>query len=487
VTPYAVVGTAFWLVVAVAAWRTPIASDFGQHASAVERVKADWRHPSNPLLDLPGSGSPYFSPLIVALGLLARATGATGREVLRWCGPLNLAVLVTGVGVYARTLSTRKMAPVYALLAFTLLWGVKGKEWSGFCGVWSLTRGESYPSVFAVGLTFHLWAFTDRLARRRTEGPAAYALLGLLGGLLLLIHPITSLAAATGMAAVVVARQREWSWRVAGRWALAGAVALAVAAVWPYYDVFSLAGDTTVDHVHRRLYVHPWPWYGLALAGLPALVQRARRTPRDPLVLMFAAFSLIVAYGWVSGHYTYGRVFALLLMPAQFALAVELAAIPPWTWLRRVLAPLAAVALCFGLIAQIGAVVPQRFLPLTVDHPMRWANYDWAAERMPAEAVVLTDGYFPTHVLPAYGFFVVEPTWPDPSTPAAERTRRFADVRTYLDPKSTAAQRAAIQQRYRIGWLLLTKYEHIPYDGTAVATGPRTGELLVRLRTPDSP
>jgi hypothetical protein len=321
------------------------------------------------------------------------------------------------------------------------------------------------------------------LARRRTEGPAAYALLGLLGGLLLLIHPITSLAAATGMAAVVVARQREWSWRVAGRWALAGAVALAVAAVWPYYDVFSLAGDTTVDHVHRRLYVHPWPWYGLALAGLPALVQRARRTPRDPLVLMFAAFSLIVGYGWVSGHYTYGRVFALLLMPAQFALAVELAAIPPWTWLRRFLAPLAAVALCFGLIAQIGAVVPQRWLPLTVDHPMR---YDWAAKRMPAEAVVLTDGYFSTHVLPAYGFFVVEPTWPDPSTPAAERTRRFADVRTYLDPKSTAAQRAAIQQRYRIGWLLLTKYQHIPYDGTAVATGPRTGEQLVRLRTPNS-
>ncbi|MFJ2636431.1 hypothetical protein ACIO6U_31380 [Streptomyces sp. NPDC087422] len=481
VTPYAVVGTLFWLVVAAAAWRTPIASDFGQHASAVERVKADWRHPANPLLDLPGTGSPYFSPYIVALGLIARATGAAGREVVRWCGPVNLAVLVTGVGVYARTLSRRPMAPVYALLAFTLLWGVQGKEWSGFCGVWSLTRGASYPSAFAVGVTFHLWALTDRLARRRTTGWAGYALLGVACGLLLLIHPITALAAAVGIVAVLTARQRGWSRRVTARWLLAGALALLVAVAWPYYDVFSLAGDTTVDAVHKRLYIHPWQWYGLALVGLPPLLLRARRGVRDPLVLMFAAFCLIVAYGWVSGHYTYGRVFALLLVPPQFALAVELASIPPWTRLRAVLAPVAAVALCFGVAAQIGAVVPQRFLPVTVDHPVRWPGYGWAADRMPADAVVLTDGYYATHVLPAYGFFLVAPTWPDPSTPAAERDRRFAAVRTYLDPKSTAAQRAAVQRRYGVGWLLLTKYQKVPPGGTLVATGTRTSDRLVRL------
>jgi hypothetical protein len=481
VTPYAVVGTAFWLVVAVTAWRVPITSDFGQHASAVERIRADWRHPANPLLDLPGTGSPYFSPYIVTLGLLARATGATAREMVRCCGPVNLAVLVTGVGAYARTLSARRMAPVYALLAFTLLWGVQGKEWSGFCGVWSLTRGASYPSAFAVGATFHLWALTDRLARRRTTGWTGYALLGVACGLLLLIHPITALAAVVGITAILTARQQDWSRRVVARWLLVGALALLVAVAWPYYDVFSLAGDTTVDWVHRRLYIHPWQWYGLALIGLPPLALRARRGVRDPLLLMFAAFCLIAAYGWVSGHYTYGRVFALLLVPPQFALAAQLAEIPPWTRPRAVLAALAAVALCFGLLAQIGAVVPQRLLPVTVDHPQRWPGYDWAADRMPADAVVLTNGSVPTHVLPAYGFFLVAPTWPDPSTPAAERTRRFAAVDTYLDPKSTPAQRAAVQRRYSVGWLLLTKGQRASYRGSLVATGPRTGERLIRL------
>ncbi|WP_433889726.1 hypothetical protein [Streptomyces sp. CA-111067] len=622
-TPFLLAGTAFWLIVAVVAWHTPIASDFGQHAAAVQRVRDDWRHPSNPLLKTPGDGSPYYSPYIVALGLIARLTGAAGRQVVRACGPVNLAVLVAGVGAYARTLSGRRMAPVYALLAFTLLWGTRGKEWSGFSGVWSLTRGASYPSTFAVGLALLLWAWTDRVARGQRARPAACAGLGALFGVLLLIHPITALAAAVGVVAVLAARQRDWSRPVAAAWALGVAAAFAVALSWPYFDVFTLAGDSTVDEVHRRLYLHPWQWYGLATVGLPALALRARvgregrravagpptsasrpttrrtdrhgitgihaltqqaapgregrraaagpptsasrpatrrtdrhgitgmhaltqqaalgregrraaagpptsasrpatrrtdrhgvasmhalaqragpgRTDRrsvsgplrpgnhaahrqalrDPLLLMFAADCLIAGYGWVSGHYTYGRVFALLLVPPQFALAVELAAAPPWTRLRALLAPLAALALCFGLVAQIGAVVPRRLLPVAVGHPSRWADYGWAADRIPAGGVLLTDGYRAGHVLPAYGVYLVAPAWPDPSTPAADRARRFADVAAYLSPGTSAAGRAAIVRRYGVGWLLLTPGQRVPYDGRLVATGPRTGERLIRL------
>ncbi|HEY3481519.1 MAG TPA: hypothetical protein VGL02_21695, partial [Streptomyces sp.] len=209
--PYAVVAAVFWVVLAVAARHTPINGDFGQHASAIERVKADWWHPANPLLRESGTGSPYYSPYIVSLGLLARATGAAGWQVLRWCGPVNLAVLVAGVGAYAHTLSRRRPAPVYALLAFTLLWGVDGSAWSGFCGVRSLTLVASYPSTFAVGLAFLLWTLADRLARRPAPVPVyAYAGLGALAGVLLLIHPITALAAAVGVMAVVAGRQRGW-------------------------------------------------------------------------------------------------------------------------------------------------------------------------------------------------------------------------------------------------------------------------------------
>ncbi|MEV6010340.1 hypothetical protein AB0M29_26420 [Streptomyces sp. NPDC051976] len=481
--PYVLVAALFWLILTVAARHTPINGDFGQHASAVERVKADWLHPANPLLRESGTGSPYYSPYIVTLGLLARATGAAGWKVLRWCGPVNLAVLVVGVGAYAHTLSRRRLAPVYALLAFTLLWGVNGSAWSGFCGVRSLTLVASYPSTFAVGLSFVLWTLADRLARRPAT-VAAYAGLGVLAGILLLIHPITALAAGVGVAAVVAGRQRGWTRRVAARWAVTVGAALVVAAVWPYYDVFRLAGDSTVDAVHKELYAHLWGWYGLALVGLPALVRRGRTCRRDPLVLMFGADLLIVTYGWFSGHYTYGRVFALLLVPLQFALAVELAEIPPWTLLRRVLAPLAAVALGLGLLAQAGAVMPRHVLVRTLERPRPWPGYQWAAHRIPVGAVVLTSGYLPIHVLPAYGAFLVAPAWPDPSTSLADRDRRFADTRAYLAPHATPALQRAIQQRYDVSWLLLTRGQRVPFDGTVIAAKPATGERLVRLAAP---
>ncbi|MEE4542239.1 hypothetical protein V2S66_09740 [Streptomyces sp. V4-01] len=492
--PYLLVGAAYWLVLSVVLRHTPPASDFGQHAAAVEQVREDWRHPANPLLAAPGTGSPYYSPYIVGLGLLAKASGVAGWVALRWCGALNVAVLVAGVGAYARTLSARALAPVYALAAFSLLWGVRGTEWSGFCGVWSLTRGASYPSAFAVGLTFLLWAWTDRLVTtpagpRAARRWGAHAALGAAGGVLLLIHPITALAAAVGALATVAARQRTWSWHIGAGWAVTAAAAAGAAAAWPYFDVWTLAGDATLDAVHRTLYQQPLRWYGLAAVGLPALVWRARAGgrwgARDPLVLMFAADCAIAGYGWLSGHYTYGRVFALLLVPPQFALAVELAELPRWTRLRRVLAPLAAAALCCGLAAQIGAVVPRRLLPVDLGHPVRWHDYRWVVARTHQGDVVLTDSYQASHVLPAYGIRLVAPTWPDPSTPPAERDRRFGDLFAYLDSATPDPVRRDIAHRWGARWLLLGQDEHIPYQGTLVAWDVPSHERLIRLDAAD--
>jgi len=266
-----------------------------------------------------------------------------------------------------------------------------------------------------------------------------------------------------------------------GAWTLTLAVALTVAAAWPYFDVFALAGDTTVDAVHRRLYEQLLPWYCLALIGLPALIWRARRRWRDPLVLMFGADCVIAAYGWISGHYTYGRVFALLLVPLQFALAVELAEIPPWTRLRKILVPLGAGALGVAFAAQAGAVLPSSVLPLPITRPTPWNDYRWVADHVPSGAVLLTDGYQPSHVLPAYGIYTVWPAWPDPSTTAADRNRRSVAVSSFFSPHTSAATRRAVVHRYGVQWILLSPGEHVPYAGTVVSRHPTTQETLIHL------
>ncbi len=100
--------------------------------------------------------------------------------------------------------------------------------WSGYLNLMSMTGNLPYPSAFAIGLAFWAWALTG--ARARDTGgvrylgpgglrpPAGYAGLGLLYGLILLVHPITAVAAALG----------RWRWWPGGsgagrrRWPGAG-------------------------------------------------------------------------------------------------------------------------------------------------------------------------------------------------------------------------------------------------------------------------
>ena len=484
--PYAVAATLFFLVMSVLALRNNIISDFGQHASAIERVKSDPFRPANPLVDLPGTDSPYYSPLIVALGLLAKATGLAGRQVLRGAGLVDLLLLLTGIGAFCRVLSRSRWTPVLALAATTLLWGIRPAAWSGFLNAGSMTRTVDFPSAFAVALTLHLWALTARAARTR-RGYPAHAAIGLCMAMLLLIHPITSIGAAVGVAALTAGWQRGWNRAVALRWATTVAVAVAVAALWPYYDVFSLAGDSTVDPFHKILYGrHLITWYGLALAGVPALAVRLRRDRRDPLVMMWLADLAIAAYGWFSGHYTYGRIFGVLLFPPQFALAVELTRTTrPWRLWRKAMAMTAAGAACLGLAVQTAAIVevPYR-IPFThthLTHLVTWPDYGWATGRLAVGDVVLTDDSRAAHVLPAYGMFLVSGAWPDPSLSAAVRHRRAVDVRRYFAHGTPAAAQHLIAARYHARYALLRPGQPLPSGASAVSADAATGERLVRL------
>jgi hypothetical protein len=474
---YALIATAFLVLITVLAWRNNIISDFGQHASAIDRIKADPLHPANPLVDLSGDNSPYYSPLIVVLGLIAKLTGLAGWQVLKAWAPVNLAFFLTGIAAFSRALSRNRWVPVLALAAMMLLWGIRPAAWSGFLNPGALTRNVTFPSTFAIALTLHTWALTARTARARA-GLLTHTAIGVCMGLILLIHPITSIGAAAGIAAIVIGWQRNWDRAVAARWALTVAAGVVVAVAWPYYDVFSLAGDTTVDKFHKQLYGRRLiTWYGLSLVGVPALWLRFRRHRLDPLPLLWLADIAIASYGWFSGRYTYGRIFGLLLFPPQFALAVELVRARPWGLARRAMAAVAAGAAATGLAVQTGSIVQLPHL----QHLATWPSYRWAADHIPVGDVVLSDDYRATHVLPAYGVFLVSGAWPDPSLPVQVRNRRSHDVRVYFSPHATAAVQRLVATRYHAKWALLDNGQPLPADGKVTATNPKSGERLVRL------
>ncbi len=484
-SPYLVFGTLFWVLMTAAAWRVPVCCDFGQHAAVVERLKADLLDPAHPMAAAPGDGSAYYSPYAVLQGLIAKVTGLAGWQVVKLSGAVNLLVLLTGIGRFVKALTPSRWAPLLALACMVLLWGTKMAWWSGYLGLMSMTGHLPFPSTFAIGLAFWAWALTARLAR--DGGPLlAYAGLGALCGLILLIHPISSVAAMIGVVAFVLGwglrAAPERSRRPALGWALAALTAALVILTWPYYSVFALLGDSSVDGIHRQLYDAMPERFWLAFLGLPALVARWRRDRRDPLVLMFVLGAATIAYGWVSGHYTYGRIMGLTLIPLQFALAVELAGPRPWTWGRRVLATLCGAGLALSFLSvQAGAVVPRALDPVGFDQPPRWPSYDWAARHIAPGEVVLTDSYRATRSLPGYGPNLVAPAWPDASMAETERARRSQAVRRYLSAGSTPAERAAVVRRFGVRWLLLTPQQRAPREAVVVAWGPHTGEVLARV------
>ncbi|MEV7002269.1 hypothetical protein AB0N62_31935 [Streptomyces sp. NPDC093982] len=508
-TPYQVYGFLFYLVMLLAYWAVPLCCDAGQHAAVVERLKADLLHPRHPMADLPGAGSPYYSPYAVTQGVFARLTGLGGWEVVRLAGALNLLVLLTGIGRLVRVLTPRPWAPVLALGAMTLLWGTERAWWSGYLSLMSMTGNLGYPSAFAIGLTFWAWALTGARARGQGQGPeqgedrqqglvryvgpsglpglAGYAGIGVLYGLILLIHPITAAAAALGAVAFVAGWQRGLlrgqGGALAVRWGVMTGTAVLLAWSWPYFDVFALAGDDSVDWMHERLYEQLGGQFWLALLGLPALWLRWRRGSwRDPLVLLFALDCLLVAYGWVSGHYTYGRILGLTLVPLQFALAVELAAPRPWRRARRVLGAAAVAGACVGfLTVQGGAVVPRALDPVGLEQPSLWPSYAWVARQVGKGEVVISDGHYAPRSIPGYGPNLAAPIWPDPALDERERERRLADVRAYLSPASTRAERTTVARRYHARWLLLTRWKRVPEEAVVVAWSRETGEVLARI------
>ncbi|MDX2408620.1 hypothetical protein NJO91_36630 [Streptomyces microflavus] len=233
-SPYVLLGGLLWAVLSAAAWQVPMCCEAGLNAAVVERLRSSLLHPSFPMTDLPAVASAHYSPYAVLQGLTARAGGLSGQFVLVLSAAVNLALLLTGIGRLARLLTPNRWVPVLALIPLALIHWADPGRWSA-------------PSTFAVAVTLHLWAWTGNAVTRvprpgsgrppgRAPRWAEAAGIGVLLGLVLLVHPPSALGAALGVVALIAVRQRTRIRPTVRRWAVAGLCAAAVAAVWPYYN-----------------------------------------------------------------------------------------------------------------------------------------------------------------------------------------------------------------------------------------------------------
>ncbi|MEV5877752.1 hypothetical protein AB0L75_26710 [Streptomyces sp. NPDC052101] len=432
--------------------RLPWAGDLGMHAATIQRLSHNLVHPGNPLVDA-DTPSPYYSPWMLVLGVVAKVTGLPVFMVLRIGALAGLTLLVTGVWRYVRTLTAHRAAPALALLSLLFLWGPQLFTWSGFLGLNSLALTVAYPSALALGLTFHFWAWLTRAARDEAAW-ARWLWLGALWALILLCHQFTGVVASLGALAMVIAARPSRALLL--RLAAALALGMALLWLWPYYDFFSLfSAGADLEAIHKPLYDDLTVRFGLVLLGVAALALRFRRDRWDPLVLFFVLGSLMFAAGGLTGHYSWGRAMPAALIPAQLAAALEVVA----AGRRAVRAGWACVlgaALLVGAWTQVGTlgyVTGKGPLPSVVaaKYQTPWVGYHWITPWVKYGDVVMASET-PARQIPAYGPYTVAPGYPDVFLP--DSAKREAAVERYFASGTSAAERARIAREYGVRWVV---------------------------------
>ena len=515
--PSLIVGGVFGLFLLLIAIRLPWADDLMLHMTVLRRLIADPLHPGNPVLDIGGS-SIYYSPYMFVLAMAGKVTGLGVYSLYKFAAVVNVALLLTGLYRFVRTLSDARWAPPLALIGLLFWWGTFVIAWSGFLSLVSLVETEAYPSTLATALTLHLWAWLNR--RDTLGGLRRTGLLGALLGVILLIHQFTGMSAVVGCAAILVSRHRdirELSVRRGTTALAAGLVAcIAVIAVWPYYHLWDVnQGQLDVlDPVHRALYKDAFAWYGAGLIlGLAAIAYRWWRDKTDALVLLFLGTGAIVLYGKLTGHWSYGRSWPAVMLAGQLAAAITAAEAVRGraraVWLSAV-----ALVTALGVWTQSSGllyVLPSSWQSSLAVHGTIKAlpHLDWLSKYLGSHDVVAASGSLAQYEVAAHGAYNVTSPWYQPEISAqlgavrdkAEQTI-FADTSTASATSGatsaatsgatstatsgatvtvTEAERVATLEKYDVKWVLLSPGQRLPTGFPARLTAEGSGYRLYQV------
>jgi hypothetical protein len=435
--------------------------DFWIYVATVRELAARPFHPHDPLLG-GARAFAFLNPYLLALGLAVRATGLRAFDILVTQGVVNVVLLLAALYGFVAVWVERRAAAFYALLFLLFLWGSDPWLYSGFFHLRSLSFIAPYPSTFSTAVALGGLAALPRLLNAGLWIWAAVSLA--LSALLWATHPITAVFFALGLVAWSLRRARSFRY-----WAALGAVlvgGLGLALAWPLYPVADLLfrQANIVHEGNDVMYSHPlrrvWP----ALLGLPFVIARLRRNPRDPLALLSIALIGLVVAGGLSGQWTLGRLIQHAVLLLQIALADAIATLEASPAAGSV-GRLARRSLAPALWALLIVTSWSRAIQPGLDESVRRGDSQWLAflsDHVDRDDVVLTDLDTCWYV-PSFGGRVVAFPMHLPFVP--DYDERIEAVRRFFDRGLPAEERRRTIERYGVTYLLFDK-GHFG-DGTA--------------------
>ncbi|HVW85730.1 MAG TPA: ABC transporter permease [Bryobacteraceae bacterium] len=439
-------------LIAIGATNGILLGDFWDHGAAVRELMSHPTDPSHPIFNL-RLPHQFFSPYSLAVAALSRTTGLSAVDGLRLAGVINVLALFTTFYLFAVKMFRNPRTALYGILFVLLLWGPAAWNHSGFLHFNSLVQTAAFPSTFVSALTFLIWYCALLLEHRPLMLVSVIAPLMLVA---LISHPLTSIAMMMGLAAIAVGRE----YRNRGRLAIAAAVLLtfAGAALWPLFPFYGLLTqsprwDLDANWMYSNyggILLRIFP----ALVGLPVVVRRLMRNPRDFIGLTFCGLLLVYLLGGITGKYVVGRVLPFALLMLQLSLAHWLAqaaddAAPSGFAMRR---GLLALTLVCGLTMLPGIASS---LPLWQNS---YGEFRFLSSRVKPSETVLTDEQSSLKE-PAFGGRVVAFTRGHTVGFVPDLAARNEDRDRFFEPGTSDGDRRRIIGRYQVQYVLINRRE----------------------------
>ena len=430
-------------------WQGAFSTDAYAHVAVIRELSSHLLDPQNPYV-VSGDAAHYFSPYLVALGAVGQLSSTAPVTGLVIGSALNFALLATGLWMFSRSFSSFRWTPHLTLLFALLAWGVDPWPWSGFMHLGVLGQNLGLPSMFATGLA--LIALAGLCRYLETRQWTLLVLLAIAAAVVALTHVFTAIWTALAAVAIIASQPMRRVRSLAPGLVAGSIVAGAIVLAWPYYSVIDVVlGASDRSEVHDIMYQNVLQRSFLLIPAFVAMAYRARRSPRDPLVLMFLAALAVYAVGFVADSHGLGRVLPLIALTAHVALADLVAG-----WLSEAATRRTAVIL-IGVISAVGvyATLPAvpRMLPHTLNAPIEstpgglggFEPYQSLADTLGADAVVI--GTQPMNmVVPSIVGRVVVPGHLTPLL--TDRPQRDGDVARFFSDESSVSERTSIAEAW---------------------------------------
>jgi len=430
-------------------------SDFWEHSAAVRELATHPFSPHHPQLAIDAPHA-FYTPYTVGVAWISRLTGLDAIASLSMVAIANLLLFLAAVRWFVPLLLEADDAtPAFYALLFTLvLWGPEPWTFSGFLNRNALGYTLPYPSTFATELTLVTWSACILYLRHRNR--VWLGALAALATVVILSHPITGIVMYVGLGALVVnkhgARLHSDYVVFAGVCALSFLAALA----WPYFSFLELASSqSAVFHVRNQdMYTDVWTRTFPALLGIPLLIGRMKRIPRDWLGLTAAGLGLVYAYGYVSERWSYGRVIPAIVFVLHIGIA-------DWAARREGSMMSRLSTLTRNTLAVAGLVVFSAYLVTNYrsglahsfpGRPARYSDYLFLARHTSQSDVILAD-MATSFIVPTIGGKVVAARHPLAFVQDQEIRRR--DVLRCFEQSTDGADRVVVIRKYGARFLLL--------------------------------